>query len=61
LRHREIAHVGGMVTGQRPEIAGVRDLVTLRGGLQARLGGLLALQGIALALSAASWSRSELV
>lgn len=47
LCHRAIARVGGVVARQRREIAGVRDLVTLVGGVETRVSGLHALAGVA--------------
>jgi len=49
VAHRQITRIGGKVARQRREIAGVRDRVTLTGGVQPRLGALSALTGRALA------------
>lgn len=49
LCQREIAGVGSLVSHQCREITGARDLVTLVGGIQTRLGALLAPTGGGLA------------
>ena len=38
LSHRDIASVSGLISRERREIAGVRDRVTLAGGVQTRIG-----------------------
>jgi hypothetical protein len=48
LFDREITHIGGEIARQRRQVTGVRDLVTLSRGNQARLGAVAALARAAL-------------